>query len=184
MKWVPKVFTAGHSLICALFVSAAFALLAFALWDLWTALFAYGDRDSDSRVDGILHAISVLTISLASFELGQTIYEEQVLRDTHISAPTRVRRFLSRFLVVLVVALSIETLISVFHFSREDPSQLPYAAWVGVTAAALLAAWGLFVHLNRSAELLEPEAMESAKQEDQEVDEKKSESTTNRRDES
>lgn len=172
MKWALKVFPIGHSLICALFVSAAFALLAFAVWELWTALFAWGERGADARVNGILHGISVLTISLASFELGQTIYEEQVLRETHISAPTRVRRFLSRFLVVLVVALSIETLISAFRFSREDPSQLPYAAWVGLTAAALLAAWGVFVHLNQGAELLEPEAMESAKQEDREVEHK------------
>jgi hypothetical protein len=30
-------------------------------------------------------------------------------------------------------------------------------------------AWGAFVHLNRSAEELEPEAMEKAKQEDRKV---------------
>jgi hypothetical protein len=30
----------------------------------------------------------------------------------------------------------------------------------------LLAAWGVFIHLNRSAEELEPEAMEDAKSED------------------
>ena len=30
--------------------------------------------------------------------------------------------------------------------------------------------WGLFVHLNRSAEELEPEAMEDAKSEDHKVD--------------
>ncbi|HLT26440.1 MAG TPA: hypothetical protein VK047_07060 [Zeimonas sp.] len=170
MKWVLKVFPIGHSLSCALFVLAAFALLAFAAQDFWIALYAYGARSREDRVDAILDGISVLTISLASFELGQTIYEEQVLRETHISAPTRVRRFLSRFLVVLVVALSIETLVAVFRFSRVDPSQLPYAAAVGLTAAALLAAWGAFVQWNRSAELLEPEAMESAKQEDAEVD--------------
>ena len=169
MKWVLKVFPVGHSFTCALFVLAAFSLLAFAAQDFWTALYAYGDRDPAGRVDAILDGISVLTISLASFELGQTIYEEQVLRETHISAPTRVRRFLSRFLVVLVVALSIETLVAVFRFSRDDPSQLPYAAAVGLTAAALLLAWGAFVRWNRSAELLEPEAMESAKQEDEEV---------------
>jgi hypothetical protein len=69
-------------------------------------------------------------------------------------------------MVVLVVALSIETLVAVFEFSRSDPSQLPYAAAIGIAAAALLAAWGLFIKLNRSAEELEPEAMEKAKQED------------------
>ena len=31
---------------------------------------------------------------------------EEVLREAHMSAPTRVRRYLSRFIVVIVVALS------------------------------------------------------------------------------
>jgi hypothetical protein len=34
----------------------------------------------------------------------------------------------------------------------------------------LLAGWGLFVHLNRSAEELEPEAMAEAKREDRKLD--------------
>ncbi len=33
----------------------------------------------------------------------------------------------------------------------------------------MLLGWGMFVHLNRSAEELEPEAMEAAKSEDGEV---------------
>ena len=37
-------------------------------------------------------------------------------------------------------------------------------------AAALLVAWGLFIWLNRSVEMLEPEAMEQAKQEDKRVE--------------
>jgi hypothetical protein len=58
----------------------------------------------------------------------------------------------------------------VFHYSRNDPSNLPYAAAVGLMAAALLAAWGVFVRLNTVAETLEPEAMAEAKREDHKVD--------------
>jgi hypothetical protein len=86
-----------------------------------------------------------------------------------MSAPTRVRRFLSRFLVALVVSLSIESLVAVFRFSQDAPEQLPYAASVAVAAGILLAAWGVFIRFNRSAEELEPEAMEEAKQEDEKV---------------
>jgi hypothetical protein len=68
------------------------------------------------------------------------------------------------------VALSIEALVAVFQFSREAPAHLLYAAAVGLMAAALLAAWGLFIWLNQSVELLEPEAMEQAKQEDKRVE--------------
>jgi type VI protein secretion system component VasK len=87
-----------------------------------------------------------------------------------MSAPTRVRLFLSRFMVVLVVALSIETVVVTFRVSRENPEYLPYVASIGATAALLLAAWGLFVWLNRAAEQLEPEAMQEAKREDRKID--------------
>ena len=95
---------------------------------------------------------------------------EEVLRESQMSAPTRVRRFLSRFMVVVVVALSIETLVVVFQVTHEDLTQLQHAAVIGIAAAALLAAWGLFVQLNKSAETLEPEAMEQAKREDEKVE--------------
>ena len=87
-----------------------------------------------------------------------------------MSAPTRVRRFLSRFMVVLVVSLSIETVVLTFRLSQDNPVHLPYAASVGVTAALLLAAWGVFIWLNRSAEQLEPEAMQQAKREDRKIE--------------
>jgi hypothetical protein len=109
-------------------------------------------------------------VAVAALELGQTIIEEEVQREAQMSAPTRVRRFLSRFMIVLVVALSIEALVTAFRFSHEVPAQLPYAAAIGLMAAALLAAWGLFIWLNQSAEQLEPEAMEQTKQEDAKVE--------------
>ena len=123
----------------------------------------------NERLNAILESIALLTVAVAALELGQTLIEEEVQRDSHISGPTRVRRFLSRFMVVLVVALSIETLVLAFRLSHEAPEQLPYVAGIGITAAVLLAAWGIFIRLNRSAEELEPEGMEQAKKEDKKV---------------
>ena len=90
-------------------------------------------------------------------------------RSTHMSGPTRARRFLSRFLVVVVVALAVESLIAVFHFAQDAPEHLPHAAAIAGAAALLLAAWGVFVWLNRAAEEIEPESMAAAKREDLEV---------------
>jgi hypothetical protein len=87
-----------------------------------------------------------------------------------MSAPTRVRRFVSRFMVVVIVSLAIESLVAVFQFLHDDPAHLPQAASIAVAAAVLLAAWGVFVKLNKSAEELEPEAMEDAKREDEVVE--------------
>jgi hypothetical protein len=168
MKYLMRLFPAGHLVISVLFIICAATLIVFALQDLWL-LVRPGNGSGHPPVNQVLNAIALLTIAVATLELAQTIVEEEVQREAHMAAPTRIRRFLSRFMVVLVVALSIETLVAVFELSRSDPTLLPYAASIGITAAALLAAWGVFVKLNRAAEELEPEAMQKAKQEDAKV---------------
>ena len=67
------------------------------------------DAGLRGRFDNILESIGMLTIGLVALELAQTVFEEEVQRDVKVSGPTRVRRYLSRFLVVIVIALSIET---------------------------------------------------------------------------
>jgi hypothetical protein len=170
MKMLLMLFPAGHMVISVMFIVSAFALLAFAGIELIHAVLPFNGRAAAVRIDGLLDCIALLTIAVAALELGQTIVEEEIQRASHMSSPSRVRRFLSRFLVVLVVALSIEALVAVFRFSRDDPSKLPYAAAIGLMAAALLAGWGVFIRMNLGAEELEPEALAAAKQEDHKVE--------------
>jgi putative Mn2+ efflux pump MntP len=169
VKFIHNTFRLGHFVISLLFVICALALISFATIHLWDGLFPFSGLSLAQRLNDVLESIALLTVAVAALELGQTIIEEEVQREAQMSTPTRVRRFLSRFMIVLVVSLSIEALVIVFRVSQEAPEQLPYAASIGLMAAALLTAWGVFVRLNRSAEELEPEAMEEAKKEDEKV---------------
>ena len=173
MNYLRKIFPVGHFVISLLFVVSAAALIALAGIQIWSGIHLFAQSSLSERLNSVLEAIALLTVAVAALELAQTILEEEVLREAHMSAPTRVRRFLSRFMVVLVVSLSIETVVLVFRFSQEHPEYLPYAASVGMTAALLLAAWGVFIRLNRAAEELEPEAMAQAKKEDSKVEKPK-----------
>ena len=170
MSLLHRLFPAGHFVISLLFLAAGAALIVVAGAQLWQGIQLFDDVPLGQRVNLVLESIAVLTVAVAALELGQTILEEEVQREAHMSAPTRVRRFLSRFMIVLVVALSIETVVLTFRAGTESPQDLPYIAAIGLTAAALLAAWGVFVRLNRSAEELEPEAMQAAKREDRKVE--------------
>jgi hypothetical protein len=170
MSWLHRLFPAGHFVISLLFLIAGLALVVVAGAQLWQGIQLLDETPLGERLNLMLESIAVLTVAVAALELGQTILEEEVQREAHMSAPTRVRRFLSRFMIVLVVALSIETVVLTFRVGSESPRDLPYVASIGLTAAFLLAAWGLFVRLNRSAEELEPEAMQEAKREDRKVE--------------
>ena len=170
MKVLHFLFSAGHFVISVLFLVAGLALIGAALMQLWQGIQWMEEAGLLQRLNMVLESIAVLTVAVAALELGQTILEEEVHRQAQMSAPTRVRRFLSRFMVVLVVALSIETLVLVFRLSQDEVESLPYAASVGIAAALLLVGWGLFVRLNRAAEELEPEAMQAAKREDRKIE--------------
>jgi len=170
MSILMRLFPAGHFVIGVLFLIAGAALIVLAGMQLWQGLQPFEHAALYSRLNAVLESIAVLTVAVAALELGQTILEEEVHRQAQMSAPTRVRRFLSRFMVVLVVALSLETMVLVFRVGQDAPEQLPYVAAVGAAAALLLVAWGVFVRLNISAEELEPEAMQAAKREDRKIE--------------
>lgn len=171
MKLVEWVFIFGYGLITLAFTVCGFALVGFALLDMWQALSPWQSESDAKQLNGLLRGIGLLTIAVASLELGQTVLEEEIRRKVHMSTPTRVRRFLSRFMIVIVVSLAIEFLVAVFELVHDDPARLPAAAAIGFATAALLAGWGVFIWFNKHAEELEPEAMERTKHEDQEVEE-------------
>jgi len=166
MKIILRIFASVHALMALLFVCAAIVLIVIAARIGWTVFGAGLDR---AAAQAVIEAVGLLTAAVVALQIAQTITEEEVIRDAHISGPTRVRRFLSRFLVVIVVALSIEGLVATFKALHEDPAQLPYAASILLAVGALLAGWGVFVRLNRYAEDLEPEAMQAAKREDRKL---------------
>jgi hypothetical protein len=170
MQILNKLFLGAHLLVIALFFVCALGLIGLSASELWSGFAPGTGLGIRERFDVVLECIGMLTIALVALELAQTIFEEEVQRDVKVSGPTRVRRFLSRFLVVIVVALSIETLVAVFEVMHDAPQNLPYTFAIGASAALLLVAWGVFVKLNRSAEELEPEAMQDAKREDRKVD--------------
>jgi drug/metabolite transporter (DMT)-like permease len=162
MKWLMPVFGAAYGSVALLFGVAGVSLIVFAAIDLARSM-------GSASPAGIVAALGTLAVALVALEVAQTVTEEEVIRKAHVSAPTRVRRYLSRFLVVVVVALSIETLVAVMTFIHESPADLPRAGSIAFAAAALLVAWGAFIWFNRAAEELEPEAMREAKKEDRKV---------------
>jgi hypothetical protein len=163
MKLLLRAFSGAHALMAGLFALAAFALASIAARMGWDAVWGQQGHVSAQQ---IIEAMGILAAAVVALQVAQTIAEEEVVRSAQVSGPTRVRRFLSRFLVVIVVALAVEALVATFRSAHEGSSQLVHAATMVLAIGVLLGGWGLFVRFNRSAEELEPEAMQDAKRED------------------
>lgn len=165
MKIAHALFVFIHCLMVAMFSLCAVGLLWIAGVKGWSA---FQNGLGSDEMFKLVEALGVLAASVVALQIAQTILEEEVVRDAHISGPTRVRRFLSRFMVVLVTALAVEALITIFKASEDHALMLNASLLIGAVGV-LLAGWGVFIHLNTSAEKLEPEAMEDAKSEDSKV---------------
>ena len=165
MKHLLGLYSWVHAVIAVLFGMAAVMLIVIAARVAWSA---FTSDLNASAAEIIIEAMGLLAAAVVALQISQTIAEEEVVRNAQISAPTRVRRFLSRFMVVIVVAVAVEALVATFK-AREHPELLLYAAATLTAVGVLLAAWGLFVRLNRYAEELEPEAMAEAKREDEKL---------------
>lgn len=159
-------FSVLHAILALLFACLAVMLVVISAREAWSVI---GSDMGPETAQLVIEAVGVLAAAVVALQISQTITEEEVIRSAHISAPTRVRRFLSRFMVVVVVALAIEALVATFRSAHEDSTQLLHAAAMVLAVGGLLAGWGIFIRMNRYAEELEPEAMEEAKEEDEKL---------------
>ena len=147
-----RFFALGFAVIVLMFACCAMALIAFAGLELWRSVQPAAALTLTNRFDLILNCIAMLTIAMAAMELAHTIVEEEFEPDSRLSAAARARRVLSRFLVVVIVSLAIESLVAIFKVVHDDPSKLSEAAYVAFAAAALLVAWGLFIKMGQPGE--------------------------------
>jgi hypothetical protein len=166
MKTLLRGLALMHGVLALLFACAALLLVVIAAY---VGGGAFGQGLTSGAAQQVIEAVGLLAAAVVALQIAQTIAEEEVVRSAHVSGPTRVRRFLSRFLVVLVVALAVEGLVVTFQAAHGETEKLQYAAAMVLAVGVLLAGWGVFIRLNRYAEELEPEAMQEAKREDRKL---------------
>lgn len=154
-KFSERFFALGFAVIVVMFAGCAIALIAFAGIELWRSVQPSAALTLVKRFDSILNCIAMLTIAMAAMELAHTVVEEEFAHVARLSAAARTRLVLSRFLVVVIVSLAIESLVAIFKMVDNDPARISDAAYIAFAAAALLAAWGFFIRMGQRGEARE-----------------------------
>jgi hypothetical protein len=144
-KTVYSVIVFGLAAVTGVLLYAAFTELA-TFWSM------PGD-------DAALHlkpfgVIIFLTLALAIFDLGKTIFEEEVLMHKDIFRHSSTRRTITRFIAAILIAVSIEALLLMFKSALGDGLDMLPAVWMMFAAVGLLVGLGLYVYLGARAEAL------------------------------
>jgi hypothetical protein len=137
-----------------------FVLVALALFALAISLVVSGTwqlvRDALGGQIGIynlMNGVGLLIVSLAIADVAKFVVEENVVRDRELRSPAEALRSLTKFMTIIIIALSLEAVVGIFEAGREKQfAQMLYPAVVMAAAIFALVGLGLFQFLSRRSQ--------------------------------
>ncbi|WP_351079180.1 PDC sensor domain-containing protein [Shewanella sp. CAL98-MNA-CIBAN-0140] len=136
-------------------VLCLFVLVSVLMWtvirDIYTLFSQISATHDPLEPFGI---IIFLTLALAIFDLGKTILEEEVLMHKDIFRHSSTRRTITRFISTILIAISIEALLTMFKASLGEQQYIEPAILMMLAVVGLLVGLGIYVYLGAKAELL------------------------------
>jgi hypothetical protein len=138
-----------------LFVMVALALFALAItlvisgaWQLVRGAFG-----GEIGIFNLMNGVGLLIVSLAIADVAKFVVEENVVRDRELRSPAEALRSLTKFMTIIIIALSLEAVVGIFEAGREKHfDQLIYPAVVMAAAILALVGLGAFQFLSRRSQ--------------------------------
>ena len=116
---------------------------------------AYGMGHYDQiEIKDIFEATILLTLSLATFDLVKTLFEEEVLGRSKKDPASDIHKTMVRFLGSIIIALSIEALMLVFKFAMTAPEMLINAIYIIGGVAVLIVSLAIYIRFTHDKERL------------------------------
>ncbi|MGE0595660.1 MAG: GNAT family acetyltransferase [Hyphomonadaceae bacterium] len=125
----------------------AFSFIGYAGWSVYRAA-----SGQDEVLSAMLHAVGLVIIALAVSDVGKFLLEEELGRERELETTGEVRRMLTKFMTIIIIAASLHTLVFLFEAGRESVEALLYPSALLIAVAVLLAVLGLYQRLASAVE--------------------------------
>lgn len=148
-----------YTVISGALLCAAILLMAVAIWQTATGFWT-GEAALDTMLDGI----GLIIIAVAVADVGKFLFEEEVIADRELRRPAEARGSLTKFMTIIIVALSLESLVLITKATRETPANVMSPAMLMLVAVAAMVGLGLFQRLSHRVTAEVPDAIEDAEE--------------------
>ncbi|MFO8045852.1 MAG: general glycosylation pathway protein [Halomonas sp.] len=119
-------------------------MMGVALWDIWLSL-----HERTLLVTALLNAIGLIVIGMAVFDVSKYLLEEEVFSSSAKKSPAKQREALSKFLVIIAIAVSLESLVFLFDAGTKDITKLIYPTFLLISAVLMVIGLGVYQRLTR-----------------------------------
>lgn len=100
----------------------------------------------------MLQSVGAIVISAAIIDVAQYMIEEEVFMSKELRDPREARRTLTKIIVIITIAVSIEGLVYIFKAGTESMALLVYPAFLLFVSAILIVALGVYQKLSATIE--------------------------------
>lgn len=108
----------------------------------------------------MLQSVGAIVISAAIIDVAQYMIEEEVFMNKELRDPREARRTLTKIIVIITIAVSIEGLVYIFKAGTENMALLIYPAWLLFVSAILIVSLGVYQKLSATIEQEEKSKIE------------------------
>lgn len=138
-----------HSITKAFYLFVGFSMIAlatitiiFSLYDFVVYLF----KNQDIKLESMFKPIIALTLGMAIFDLAKTILEQEVFFKSYAKNSKIETKMITKFLITIIIALSIEALIVVFKIAINGYDQMINALYLITGVSTILVALAIFIY--------------------------------------
>lgn len=125
----------------------AFGFISYAGWSVYRAVLG-----EEMVLSAMLHAVGLVIIALAVSDVGKFLLEEELGRERELETTGEVRRMLTKFMTIIIIAASLHTLVFLFEAGRQSVEGLIYPSMLLIAVAVLVAVLGVYQRLASAVE--------------------------------
>jgi len=139
-----------HTLTKGFYTLAGFSMVLLSVFIILYSLGGFFNSliiQNDFTLDSIFKPVIALTLGIAIFDLAKTILEQEVFFKSY-SRNSRVEtKMITKFLITIIIALSIEALMVVFKIAMESYDKMINALYLIAGVSLIIMALSFFIYI-------------------------------------
>jgi hypothetical protein len=124
------------------------AMIVVAICNIWHSI-----NENQLLVKALLDAVGLIVIGMAVFDVSKFLLEEEVIKSHHVITPATQRAMLSKFLVIISIAVSLEALVFIFDAGKKDITLLIYPTFLLIAAVLMIISLGVYRKLSQGDDM-------------------------------
>lgn len=146
------IFSGVHLFAALILISLSLLIMGWSVYEVITSI-----KNTTAFIPLMLQSVGAIIIAAAIIDVAQYMMEEEVFLNKELRDPEEARKTITKIIVIITIAVSIEGLVFIFKAGTKDLTLLLYPALLIAVSAVLIVALGLYQKLSATIEKSEKE---------------------------